>query len=281
MRLVHPFPSLLTSSASAGIAALAGGDPSTVARLFFAMLGIQFSIGALNDAADVPLDAIAKPRKPIPSGLVSRRIALGLAGGGGLAGLWLSAVSGPTTLVVAAACLGLGWLYDLRLSRTALSWLPLTLALPLLPVHAWLGAAGSVPAGLVALVPVGVLAGAGLALANGIVDVDRDAQAGRSAIVVALGRRRAWVAQTALLVSAASLALLLAPGGVDADGPDPVAGIRLWSLVIGCALITAGAVVLGSGRPGVRERGWELEAIGVAALGIGWLAGLSTIGGGR
>lgn len=256
------------------------------------MLGIQFAIGALNDVADVQLDAIAKPRKPIPAGLVSRRLALAVAGGGALAGLGLSSMSGPATLVVGACCLALGWLYDLRLSRTAVSWLPLTLALPLLPIHAWVGAAGSVPAGLVVLVPVGVLAGAGLALANGIGDVDRDAGAGRSAIVVILGRRRAWLAQTALLSAAALLALFLAPGGAGAGIRPPIdhapggefgaalAWLRLSSLLAGCAFLATGSAVLASSRPAIRERGWELEAVGVAALGIGWLAGLSSLGDG-
>jgi len=27
--------------------------------------------------------------------------------------------------------------------------------------------------------------------------------------------------------------------------------------------------------PGIRERGWELEAIGVALAGIAWLAGVA------
>lgn len=256
------------------------------------MLGIQVAIGALNDVADAPLDAVAKPRKPIPAGLVSGRLASAVAGGGALVGLGLSAVSGPATLLVGAACLALGWLYDLRLSRTALSWLPLTLALPLLPVHAWLGATGAVPTGLAALVPVGVLGGAGLALANGIVDVDRDTSAGRSAIVVAIGRHRAWMAQTGLLAVAAAIALLLAPGGAASGsgspaGPGTPGGlaaalteIRRWSLLIGCALLAGGAAMLASRRPDIRERGWELEAVGVAALGIGWLAGLSTVGDG-
>lgn len=254
-------------------------------RIFLAMLGIQVAIGALNDVIDAPLDAVAKPRKPIPAGLVDRGAALAVAGGGAVAGLALSAISGPATLAVGAACLALGWTYDLRLSRTPMSWLPLTIALPLLPVHAWLGATGSMPLGLAALVPIGVLAGAGLALANGIVDVERDAAGGRTAIVVTIGRRRAWIVHVVLLVVAASLALLLAPGGEGARGgtsgpafAGALAGVRSWGLAVGCAGLAVGAAVLLARRAAIRERGWELEAAGVAALGIGWLAGLSTIG---
>ncbi|HJP90132.1 MAG TPA: UbiA family prenyltransferase [Candidatus Limnocylindrales bacterium] len=275
LRLVHPFPSLLTSSATAGIAALAGGDAWTVARLFLAMLWIQVAIGALNDVVDAPLDAVVKPQKPIPAGLVAPRTGIAIAGGGAVVGLGLSLVSGVATFLVGAACLALGWAYDVRLSRTALSWLPLALALPLLPVHAWLGATGVAPPAVLELVPVGILAGAGLALANAIVDADRDAASGRNGFVVTLGRARAWVLQTAILAAAAAIALVLAPGGGVASGEagGVLAAVRVGGLAVGVALIGLGALVLRAGRPALRERGWELEAMGVAGLGIGWLAG--------
>jgi 4-hydroxybenzoate polyprenyltransferase len=249
-------------------------------RLFVAMLGIQVAIGALNDVVDAPLDAVGKPRKPIPAGLVARRAGLAIAGGGALVGLGLSLMSNAATLVVGAACLGLGWVYDLRLSRTALSWLPLALALPLLPLHAWLGAVGAAPPAVLALVPVGVLAGTGLALANGIVDVERDASAGRVGLVVMLGRARAWLAQTVLLTIAAGLALVLSPGGAPADGRvgGVLSVLRVGGLTLGCGALVGGAVILRAARTGVRERGWELEALGVAGLGIGWLAGASGLG---
>ena len=249
------------------------------------MLGIQFSIGSLNDVVDAPRDAVAKPRKPIAAGIVDPRFASVLAGGGAAIGLALSAASGPSTLLVGACCLGLGWLYDLRLSRTVVSWLPLSLALPLLPIHAWLGAAGTVPGSLLTLVPIGVLAGAGLALANGLVDVDRDAATRRSAIVVRLGRRRAWLLQTVALGAAAASALILLPGspadggGLPGDAGPLVAAFGRPALLLGCACLALGAGVLISNRPGLRERGWELEAIGVVGLGIGWLAAVATRGG--
>src|SRR6185369_11893209 len=158
--------------------------------------------------------------------------------------------------------------------------------LPLLPIHAWLGAAGTVPAALVVLVPIGVLAGTALALANGIVDAERDSGSGRPATVVRLGRRRAWIVQSVVLAVAAGLAVVLAPGGgvsgagSAAAGPAAVLGlVRTWGLLLGCVGIALGGVVLASPRAGIRERGWELEAVGVAALGIGWLAGVSIAAG--
>jgi 4-hydroxybenzoate polyprenyltransferase len=258
-------------------------------RLFGAMLGIQIAIGALNDVVDAPLDARSKPRKPIPAGLVGTRVATGVAIAGAVLGIGLSAVSGVATALVGAACLALGWLYDVRLSRTSLSWLPLAIALPLLPIHAWLGAAGTVPTNLLLLVPVGILGGAGLAFANGLVDVERDARAGRPTASVVLGGRRTWTVQTGALGVAALLTLALAPGGGglgaagSPDGGDGgvLAFVHAASIVLGCGLLAIGALVLRSPASGRRERGWELEAIGVACLGISWLAGTaSTIGAG-
>lgn len=286
-RAVHPFPSLLTSSATAAIASMAGADGFTIGRLFLAMLGIQVSIGALNDVIDAPLDALAKPRKPIAAGLVRARTLGLVAGAGAVVGLVLSAISGLPALLAGACCLGLGWLYDLRLSRTALSWLPLAIALPLLPIHAWLGATGSVPASLVTLIPIGLLAGAGLALANGIVDVERDAGTRRSAMVVTLGRQRAWILHAALLSGAVTLVVLLGPVAGSqprSDGqlsPEPtmtaLVALREWAPLLGSVVLLVGAVVLRATRAAVRERGWELEALGVAMLGIGWIAGTASV----
>jgi 4-hydroxybenzoate polyprenyltransferase len=278
IRLVHPFPSLLCSAAAGAIATLAGADPGTSVRLFVAMLGIQCSVGALNDLVDAPLDAVEKPRKPIPDGLVTRRTAGIVTIGGAAAAIGLSLVSGPATALAAVACLALGWTYDLRLSRTALSWLPLSVALPLLPIHAWLGATGSIPGGLLGLVPVGALAGGGLAIANALADVERDSSVRRRTLAVQLGARRAWWVQTLALGTAALLTVILAPAITDvrsSSGFRVLPTLQAGGIWLGALALGVGALALASGQARVRERGWELEAIGVAGLGIGWLAGIA------
>jgi 4-hydroxybenzoate polyprenyltransferase len=255
------------------------------------MLALQCSIGALNDLVDAPLDARQKPGKPIPSGQVRPRGAAAVAVAGAVIGILLSALSGPATAAVAIGGLALGYAYDLRLSRTVLSWLPLSLALPLVPIHAWLGATSGVPEGLLTLIPAAVLAGTGLALANGLVDVDRDAAAGRHTIAVALGRRRAWIVQTAALAAAATLAVAVAPavpGGTGAIGVtggtggtlDLLRALRFAGILLGILALALGSIALRAASPGIRERGWELEAAGVAALGVGWLAGTAAAAGG-
>ena len=270
---------------TAGIATLAGAPPFVAVRLGVAMLLLQVSIGALNDAVDVSIDAHEKPGKPIPRGLVSRSTALGLAVGGGAAGLAVSAASGPATALVGVAVLGLGYLYDLRLSRTPASWLPLALALPVLPIYAWVGATGSMPIGLVALLPIAFAAGAGLAIANGLADVERDAGVGRRTIAVALGPRLGWIVQSALLGGAVAVVAVAAPavpavppGDVGAGLAGVLGGVRVLGIGAGAALLALGAAALRSRSAARRERGWELEAVGVAAAGIGWIAAVAGSG---
>lgn len=276
VRLTHPFPSLLNAIATAAIATLAGGPPEVAIRLGGSMLALQGSIGALNDALDAPIDSGRKPGKPIPRGLATSGAAIVLAAVLLGVGLVLSAPSGAPTLLVAIGGVACGYAYDLGLGRTALSWLPLVVALPLLPIHAWLGATGSLPPGLVALAPAAALAGASLAIANALVDLERDQAGRRPTIVVRLGRRWAWTVHVLLILALALVALVAAPRGI---GP-PVAGLAVGGLDVGelalaagFGLLGIGAVLTGASRPTVRERGWELEAIGVAGVGLGWLAG--------
>ena len=245
------------------------------------MLAIQVSIGALNDAVDMPADAVGKPWKPLVTGLVAREVAVAVAAGGAIAGVLLSAGSGIGAGLAGVAAVAIGWAYDLRLARTAFSWLPLALALPVVPIHAWLGATDAVPPGLVALVPVAVLAGAGLALANGLVDVERDAGARRFGAVVGLGPGRGWLAQTALLGVAAALAVVVAPAvivpgsGSGGDRASLLRALQVGGVVLGVGLLAGGAALLRARTPATRERGWELEALAVACLGVAWLAGIA------
>jgi 4-hydroxybenzoate polyprenyltransferase len=252
------------------------------------MLAIQVAIGALNDWADAGRDATEKPAKPIAAGVATSTEALVLATAAGALGVGLSLAVGPAPALVIAAALGLGVLYDLRLSRTALSWLPLALALPLVPVHAWIGATGGLPTGLAILYPAAVGAGAALALANGLVDLERDDRSDRPTVAVSLGPRRAWLVNVGLLTVAAIVAVLVAPAvgqGIDGGSAHAPVGelfgalglgvLRTWGVALGLVALVAGAAALRAGSPAIRERGWELQAVGVGAVGIGWLAGIA------
>jgi len=78
------------------------------------------------------------------------------------------------------------------------------------------------------------------------------------------------------------------PGGVyfcDLSEARSLDGIHFavsgaLGVPLGALVIVAGIAVLGTARPAVRERGWELEALGTAVLGLGWLAGTALVAGG-
>jgi 4-hydroxybenzoate polyprenyltransferase len=265
LRVVHPFPSILDGLATAAIAVAAGGTSTTALRLGLAMTLIQFAIGAANDVVDAPFER-GRADKPVAAGMVSPRTATVVAVGCGVAGLVLAAPSGAWVLAMAALGLGVGLAYDVRLKRTPWAWLALAVAIPLLVAFAWYGATGTVDPALLVLLPPAGLAGGSLALGNALVDPDRDRAAGLTTPVVALGRVAAWRAATILQlvtvgVAAASLALLGA-------GPAAIA-----ATVAAGALALAGLGLARGERATTRERGWELQAVGVAIMGAAWVAG--------
>jgi 4-hydroxybenzoate polyprenyltransferase len=73
---------------------------------------------ALNDYADRDVDAVERPGRPIPSGRVRPRVALGVAAGLTAAGLGLAALVGRRAVMVAAPLAGTVWAYDLVLKST-------------------------------------------------------------------------------------------------------------------------------------------------------------------
>ncbi len=132
---------------------------------------------------------------------------------------------GPATLLVGLAGYGLGVAYDLGLQRTAWGWVCFALALPLVPVYAWLGVGAGLPPDVGTLILLGVIAGTELAVANGLVDVTTDAGVGTAGIAVRLGlvRARLVMVATALgLLALAWLPTLLGAGLAGSDSADPV-----------------------------------------------------------
>ena len=243
---------------------MAGASAADAARLGVAMTSLQLAIGSVNDLHDAPADAVAKRAKPIPSGLVPPRAAVLLAVVAAVVGIGLSVPSGWGTVAIALTGLGVGLAYDLWLKGTAWSWLPFAIGLPLLPVYAWYGAAGSLPTAFAVLVPAAVAAGAALAIGNARADAERDAASGVASIAIALGPSRAWVIQV----------VILAAVGLVAVGSAFVAGASVGQLVLigGAALLPMLAAVASRNLgPSALERAWEVEAIGVAAAAIMWL----------
>ena len=175
VRLVHPFPSLVVTAVTVATAFLADETPdaATVVALGAGMLCYQFAIGTSNDAVDALDDARNKPWKAIPRGIVSRRAASILAAA--LAGAGMVVTSGLPfgAWLVGIAGLACGLIYDVQLKRTWLSWLPMALALPLVPVWVFLAFEEWDPL-LWWAFPLGALLGLGLHLANQAPDVPKE-----------------------------------------------------------------------------------------------------------
>ena len=270
VRLTHPFPCLLDGLVAAAVALLAGADAMTAVRLGVAMTALQVSIGSLNDIVDAPHDRGRTPAKPIPGGLVSTAEAWVVAIGGAVLGLALALPSGVATVVLALVVLMIGYAYDLAFKGTAWSWLPFAIGIPLLPVFGWLGATGGLPSSFTILLPVAVIAGVALAVANARADVERDAAAGVDSVATRLGNERAWAVNAALL----SVVVLLAAVTLVNHGAPALAMLG----ALGAGVVIGIGVVLGRHADSAgRERSWELEAVGVGFLAAAWLAG-TTLG---
>jgi 4-hydroxybenzoate polyprenyltransferase len=190
----------------------------------------------------------------------------------GVVGVGLSIVSGPILAILALVVLAIGYGYDVWFKGTAWSWLPFSVGIPLLPVFGWLGVTGGVPISFAILVPVAVVGGAALAIANARADSERDAAAGVESVALRLGERRSWAVNAGLLVAVVAAAIVsLAVAG------EAAAWTR--ALAFGAGVVIGAGIVLGwTGDSTRRERAWELEAVGLGLLAVAWLAGIRTGG---
>lgn len=268
--LPHAVPVIVVMAATAAFALIAaGGWPGfgPMTSLLGAMFGGQLAIGAVNELVDADLDAVAKPGKPIPSGLVSHHGARVVA----ILGTGLMAILGATLgLAAFALCAlgtGTGIAYNFWFKRTIWSWVPYLVALPLLPIWVWT-TLGTVQPGMFAIYPIGAAAVIAVQIAQSLPDLEADAGSDVRTLAVALGPRRARHACWAAMLGAAILAALLAPALTGNAPLVWVAGAVAAGLVALNALIwrrdpRAGALAC-----------FPCTAIAAVALGIGWTAAL-------
>lgn len=271
IRVVHPFPSTLDAVAAAVVALVAGASAGVALRLGLGMLALQFAIGSANDFADSSVDRIAKPRKPIPAGLLSRGAAATVCVAAAMTGLAAAASVGIGVLVIAAVGLVDGLVYDLRLKSTPLAWMPFAAGVGLLPLYAWWGARGSVPGAFIGVIALSVAAGAVLALANAYDDIEDDSRSGTRSVAVFLGGRRTLAADALLLGMIEVVAVATMAGAI---GLAPLT----VTAIFGCGLSWFGLCLAGVRRSRRRALVWEVQAVGLAILGVSWLAVLSSAG---
>jgi len=256
VRLAHPLPTLLNAVVAAALSAVAGARLDQAALAATTMLGIHACIGSLNEVLDRHRDA-GRAEKPLANGTVSLRTALLLAVVGLSFGLLAASQLGSLALSIAVVGAGLGIAYDAGVKNTPLSWLPFAFGVSLIPLFAWAAAGLDAPAPILGLSLAAIPGGAGLALQNGLADRALDARAGMRGVVVRLGDRHA------LLIA------LLAHGGaigvVFTVAPPRVAPV---ALVAASLLIAGGLACSGASTRWVRQRGWELGALGLAVAAL-------------
>ena len=231
---------------------------------------MQISIAMINDYCDRRLDAAGKPEKPIPRGLVHPREAL-------VAGLFMIVLMvllllplPPLALLVSLLYLTLGQAYNLGLKSTPLSGIVFALAMPLIPLYAFVGVGRVLPF-LLWLVPVGFLLGVALNLANALEDLEEDQAFGARTLAVILGVRGSFFACHLLILAGAALIALLMLLHLVPANP----WIILPILVLTC--ISTGGMILffGAKKPAsTRKFHFYLAAFTCIVLAGGWLLGV-------
>ena len=268
--LPHAVPILVVLTATAAFALVAaGGWPGAgpMAWLLGSMLGGQLAVGAVNELVDADLDAVSRPGKPIPAGLVSLRGARVVTAVGLAAMVALGLPLGGEAVAVCALGNGVGVAYSLWFKRTIWSWVPYLVALPLLPIWVW-GALDQVDPGLLVLYPVGAAAVVAVNIAQSLPDVAGDRASGVRSLAAALGPGRAHRVCWAAMLAATGLASALAVRLTDRPAYVWLAATLAVALVATDALLwrrdaRVGALVA-----------FPSIALGAVALGVGWAAAI-------
>jgi 4-hydroxybenzoate polyprenyltransferase len=208
----HPLPSVAVTTLAAGLAALAGLSVGRAALVTAAVFTGQLSIGWSNDYLDAERDrAVRRSDKPVAVGAVAPRVAGIAAVAALIVTIALSAALGWPGGAAALVIVLCGWIYNLGLKGTALSWLPYAIAFGMLPAVATLSASPSRWPAAWAL-SAGALLGVAAHLANVLPDLREDDATGIRGLPHRLGARATALTAAAILL-AASAAILFGPGG--------------------------------------------------------------------
>jgi 4-hydroxybenzoate polyprenyltransferase len=268
--LCHPGPVLFHILAVTAFALLAAWPHlvwSTLTLVIAAHTAMQLSIAILNDYCDRQRDTLSKKHKPLPLGLVRPREAL-------IAGILLMVAMvvlllplPPLALLISLLYLALGQGYNLGLKSTPLSGIVFALAIPLIPLYAFVGV-GHITSFVLWLVPVAALLGVALNLANSLPDIEEDTASGARTLAVVLGVKNTFLLSPVLLLLAALLVGLLALTRLVPAQPL----ILLATLLLVCIAIGALLIIFGPHKPlQTRKTYFYIVVLTCLVLAAGWL----------
>lgn len=274
--LCHPGPVLIHTIAVTIFAALAAWPHlvwSTLLLVIGAHFAMQCSIAVLNDYCDRQLDMESKRQKPIARGLVSPREAL-LFGCMWIVLMFLLLLFvNWLALLISALYLLLGQAYNLGLKSTPWSGIVFALAIPLIPVYAFVGVDHS-SAVLFCLIPVAALLGIALNLANSLPDIVEDAANNARTLAVVLGEQMTLLACPLLILAAALLVGLFTLLKIA-----NTFSLIIWpTLLLVCVLVIVLAIWPRFWRNGNNDKHYFLLSVGICLiLASGWLSSLFLI----
>lgn len=273
--LSHPGPVLFHIVAVTVFALLAAWPHflwSIIVLVIAAHAAMQLSIAMLNDYCDRKADALVKKKKPIPSGLVRPREAL-VAGIGMIVLMVLLLLPlNRLGLLVSLIYLALGQAYNLGLKSTPLSGVVFALAIPLIPVYAYVAQGRTLPL-LFWLIPVGALLGIALNLANSLPDIEEDAATGAHTLAVVLGVRGSLLACPLLILLSATIIALLAGLRIVAAQLWVIVPTLIVTLLASAAMLPIrkiGQMTGALGTPRMRKRYFYLAVSTCLVLTGGW-----------
>ena len=232
----HPIPSVAVAALSAGLAVLTDLPVSRGVLVTAAVFTGQLSIGWSNDYLDAERDrAVQRSDKPVAAGAMAPRVAGTAAAVALILTLVLSAALGWGGGAAALVIVLCGWLYNLGLKATVLSWLPYAIAFGMLPAVATLSASPPRWPAAWALT-AGALLGVAAHLANVLPDLHDDVATGVRGLPHRLGAKATALTGAAILL-AVSAVILFGPGGQP--GQWRWAGFAAAVLVAGTAATAA------------------------------------------
>ncbi|GLV57546.1 hypothetical protein KDH_43820 [Dictyobacter sp. S3.2.2.5] len=271
--LCHPGPVLIHTVAVTVFAVLAAWPHlawTTVLLVIGAHFAMQCSIAVLNDYCDRRLDIESKRQKPIARGLVSPREALVFGWAWIILMFLLLLPLNWLALLLSVLYLLLGQGYNLGLKSTPWSGIVFALAIPLIPVYAFVGVGHGSPA-LFCLIPVAALLGIALNLSNSLPDIAEDAANNAHTLAVVLGEQRTLLACPLLILGATILVGLFTLLNIAGARP-----LIIWpTLLLVCVLSVVLAIWPRLWRNGHNDKHYFLlTAFTCLLLASGWLGSL-------